>query len=382
MGCLFDTPPQPPHSTEKKWDVGWGPVSACNMNCQFCYSKKARANCSSDLTLKEWLQFIDSNHELIHSINYGTGENAISDDWFSLIYHIRKSYPDIRQSLTSNGYVSQKVKKNKRLMEYFVDSIDEVDISLDFCTPERHNELRGQPHAFAWAMEALSLCHAANKPLTLCFIGSAINTSEENLTGLFEIAHRYNALVRMNIFRPMDMSDLKLRRFIIGFEEVCNILAFVNDKYQILSLSDPYFSALFSGPSKNDPSGISSLRILSNGNITPSTYLISDSFTLGNIRQQGILHELESSEQRKEIVNDKLPAECQGCVLAGKCKGGVLDRRFLWYGSSTRKDPYCPRRFDSLNQLPAPLSFSRRKFTSVHDGYLPTMFFSFDKDQL
>ena len=365
---------------KKKWDIGWGPVSACNMNCQFCYSRKARTDVSGDLTLEDWLRFIDSNHELIRSINYGTGENAISNDWFTLIHHIRRNYPDIRQSLTSNGYVSQKVKENKHLMECFDDSIDEVDISLDFCTPAQHNDLRGQPLAFLWAMEAFSLCHTMGKTLTLCFIGSAINTSRDNLVGLFEIGHHYNALLRMNIFRPMDISDSKLCRFIIGYKEVCDILTFINDKYQILSLSDPFFSALFSGPVKKDPSGDSSLRILSNGNITPSTYLIDASFTLGNIRQQDILRKIETNERRKEIVNDKLPAECRGCILANKCKGGVLDRRFLWYGNSAKKDPYCPRKFDAQNQLPAPLSFSNRRFTSVHDGYLPTMFFAFDKD--
>ena len=365
---------------KKKWDIGWGPVSACNMNCQFCYSKKVRSDSSCDLTLKDWLEFIDSNHEQIHSINYGTGENAISNDWFSLIHHIRRNYPDIRQSLTSNGYVSQKVKENKQLMECFLDSIDEVDISLDFYTSAQHNELRGQPHAFTWAIDAFSLCHAAGKQLTLCFIGSAINTSKDNLIGLFAIAHRYNALLRMNIFRPMDISDRNLSRFIIGYKEVCDILKFINDKYQILSLSDPFFSALFSGPEKKDPSGNSSLRILSNGNITPSTYLIDPSFSLGNIRQQNILHKLETSERRKEIVNDDLPEECRGCILADKCRGGVLDRRFLWYGNSAKKDPYCPHKFDSSDQLPAPLSFSCRTFTSVHDGYLPTMFFAFDKD--
>ena len=26
----------------KKWNIGWGTVSACNMKCEFCYSKTRR----------------------------------------------------------------------------------------------------------------------------------------------------------------------------------------------------------------------------------------------------------------------------------------------------------------------------------------------------
>lgn len=90
----------------KKWNIGWGTTSLCNMKCKFCYSKLHR-NETNDLGLKEWVHFVDDNHKYINSINYGTGENSISDDWFSLIAHIRTKYPEIRQALTTNGYTSK-----------------------------------------------------------------------------------------------------------------------------------------------------------------------------------------------------------------------------------------------------------------------------------
>lgn len=46
----------------KKWNIGWGTVAACNMKCQFCYSKERRKQ-GQQLELSDWKKFIDQNHE-------------------------------------------------------------------------------------------------------------------------------------------------------------------------------------------------------------------------------------------------------------------------------------------------------------------------------
>ena len=96
----------------KKWNIGWGTVSHCNMNCQFCYSKHKRKD-SKDLKYNDWIKFIDENHSKINSINYGTGENTLDETWFDLVAYIRRNYPQIRQALTTNGHLSEAVKKEK-----------------------------------------------------------------------------------------------------------------------------------------------------------------------------------------------------------------------------------------------------------------------------
>ena len=65
-----------------KWSVGWGTIKDCNMKCKFCYSKEVRTEQIDALGLDIWIRFIDNNHKYIEAINYGTGENSISDDWF------------------------------------------------------------------------------------------------------------------------------------------------------------------------------------------------------------------------------------------------------------------------------------------------------------
>ena len=85
-----------------KWNIDWGAVSECNMKCQFCYSQKVRKD-SSDFRQNDWISFIDNNYEYVNTINYGTGENTIFNEWYTLVDHIGKNY-GIPQSLTSNGY--------------------------------------------------------------------------------------------------------------------------------------------------------------------------------------------------------------------------------------------------------------------------------------
>lgn len=109
-----------------------------------------------------------------------------------------------------------------------------------------------------------------------------------------------------------------------------------------------------------------SVRILHTGDITPSTYLISDEFRMTKI---------ENCDLNSVQLENELPSDCLECSLKNRCKGGVLDRRYLWYKDIKQRDPYCP--FRKENYVPD-FSVSIENdgsFSSVHDGYLPTLFF-------
>lgn len=356
----------------KKWNIGWGVTTRCNMKCQFCYSHFRRSNCK-DLGLKEWLHFVDSNHERINSINYGTSENTLSDDWFKLIAHIRKEYPEIRQALTTNGYLSEAINKPQH-KEAFLTAIDEVDISLDFADKTSHGLLRGQPSAYHWAIETLKLCRKYQKPVTIVFLGSKVNLTHENIDGLFAIARDYGALLRMNVFRPTEGLDDKAARFIVDGETVEDSIRYISEKYSVIAINDPLFSSTLANISTEDPSGDYSIRILPDGSITPSTYLIREDYVVANICDENVLENLEKDRSLQAIIKPTLPAECQNCVYASTCGGGVYDRRILWYGSLEHRDPYCPHCFSEKNKQPVRLE--KIPVTSVHDGYLPTIFFS------
>lgn len=356
----------------EKFNIGWGLTNTCNMNCQFCYSKETRKKIK-ETTLEDWIKFVDENHEQIDSINYGTGENATMNDFFTFIKYVRTHYPDIKQALTSNGYLYEKVSKNKELYDIYRECIDEVDISLDFVNKEKHNRFRGQPHAYDWAINALKMLSDDNKQATIVFVGFNETLQKENIDGLFEIAKKYNAVLRMNIYRPVSPSDEINKRFLLDYNILKESLEYIKENYKIISLNDILLGNLYSKDANiKENTGINSIRILPDGSICPSTYLIDEKYKAEySIKEKEVLKNIKF----KEFINAPIPNECENCPIKEKCRGGVYDRRILWYGSLLKRDPYCPmENHDELIQHD--YQFTKSKRISVHDGYLPTMFFA------
>ncbi len=355
----------------KKYNVGWGITNACNMNCKFCYSKDTRHS-TSDTTLKDWIKFVDENHEYIDSINYGTGENAISNDFFKFISYVRENYPSITQSLTSNGYIYERVSKDPELYDIYKKSIDEVDVSLDFAIPEKHNFFRGQPKAYDWAINTLKMLQKDKKTATIVFVGFEETMTPENIDGLFEIAKKYDALIRLNIYRPVSDNKEINEKFILSYKTLMSTLEYINEKYKIVTLSDVLLGNIYTREKDiKENTGIYSIRILPDGSICPSTYLITKDFrNKYNIKQENVL----SKVKFEDFIEAPIPEKCKDCEIRNKCKGGVYDRRMLWNKTLNERDPYCPfENDDDINKKQ--FKTLKKKRVSVHDGYLPTMFF-------
>jgi radical SAM protein with 4Fe4S-binding SPASM domain len=355
---------------DEKFNVGWGLTNKCNMKCEFCYSENARRELE-DCGIEDWKAFVDKNAEFIDSINYGTGENAIIDEFFHFVKYVRENYPQIKQSLTTNGYVGVRAKQNPEFMEVFKNSIDELDVSVDFNDPERHAKFRGQPYAFDWANQTLELNEQLGKLSTIVFVGFDETCTKENLAGLFELAKTYNALLRMNIYRPVNKDDTINRKFILSYNKLKEALKYIYQIQEIVSLSDILLGNVFAGDrTVKDNTGTNSIRILPDGTICPSTYLISEKHRSDTTIRNTDLSTLQF-EQFQDI---EIPKECGTCKYEDSCKGGVYDRRILWYNTFAERDPYCPTRNDDEVQQD---TFTIKKLgrVSVHDGYLPTMFF-------
>ena len=76
----------------------------------------------------------------------------------------------------------------------------------------------------------------------------------------------------------------------------------------------------------------------------------------------------------EDFESPAIPKACEGCKYAKSCKGGVFDRRILWYGTFEERDPYCPLRHNE--QFPEEkFAVTKTGRISVHDDYLPTLFF-------
>lgn len=175
------------------------------------------------------------------------------------------------------------------------------------------------------------------------------------------------------MYRPTEgINDLS-KKFIVNYDIFIDIIKYIAETYQIISLNDVLFSTIFTKETVSDPSGDRSIRILADGSITPSTYLIDEKYIVGNIKEKNILLKLENEKLLNNIILTNIPEECNECVYKETCVGGVFDRRYLWYGDLEHKDPYCPQVYTEKNN--EIIHINKTNFHSVHDGYLPTIFF-------
>ncbi len=191
----------------RKWKIGWGVTSLCNMSCPFCYSEGVRDS-SREVSVDVAKNFLDINHEWIDSINFGTSENTLSNTFFDLLFYTYTNYNDIPQSITTNGYLAKASIKNKNT-EKVLEALSEVDISLDFHNPDLHNEFRGNSKAYKWAIESAYMCKDANIPTTFVVLGIDKTLQKDNLVGIFELAEKFGFYVRINIFRPNNHQNVQ-----------------------------------------------------------------------------------------------------------------------------------------------------------------------------
>ena len=177
----------------------------------------------------------------------------------------------------------------------------------------------------------------------------------------------------MNMYRPTEGVNDFSKPFIVSYDTFVDILKYIAEKHSIISMNDALFSSFLTDETVEDPSGDRSIRILADGSITPSTYLIDEGYIVANIKDKNVLKKLEDKNLLNNIVVRTVPKECKECVYADSCAGGVYDRRYLWNGTLDKKDPYCPGIFkEKAKEL---IQITKTDFHSVHDGYLPTIFF-------
>jgi radical SAM protein with 4Fe4S-binding SPASM domain len=352
------------------WKVGWGVTARCNMRCSFCYSRAARSG-AQDAPLPMLKAFVDANYASITSINYGTGENSLAADWYELLKYVRAYYPHIGQALTTNGYLAPALERREDHAQVLA-ALDEVDVSVDFCD-SRHNAWRGHPRAQTWAAGTVALCRQAGIRTTMVVLGHDETLALDNLDRVFDVAATLGCFVRINILRPS--GDLALQP--LSYAALRRALDYALGQHRVVALSDPLFAALILGERVEDASGKTSLRILPDGAITPSTYLVSREWQRAHISTA----RLDTEEFARALAVDgepgTLPTACENCEVAALCGGGAFDRRVLWYGTLRERDPYCPYHHGETPAAWHPVAVPVRvPGPRIHDGYLPTLIFS------
>ena len=362
-------------------NVGWTLGNYCPHKCKHCYSISARkpgANMTEEIVDRIIEQLVKNN---VETINLGGNEPIFTNG------------PDISQSLLPyiierlNSYglsagITTSGDTLLYLYEYRPDifeKINDFDISLDSPFKEEHNNNRGDD-LYDDAIRCLDICKKTKKPHSVIMAGMNWNFTERHLAALIDLCREYDAFVRINTMKPLNLHQLKyvmsIEQFYKGFQYLMQHCDNVENGESVLR------TVLGIENTKRCPCGISSFRIHS---ITPDKQIfVSPCVYMHDYKssQDLLTHELSdiiNSDEfkvfRQRNANPEMLNGCHDCDKVDVCGGGCAARSYLFNAVTTGqksflcKDPYCPKDYqnemDVLNNI-----FKTNRL--VHMDYLCT----------
>jgi MoaA/NifB/PqqE/SkfB family radical SAM enzyme len=174
----------------------FGLTKKCPLKCRHCYDWP-------DLNREETLSLAD-----LQQIGATFQENGVSQIHFlggepmarfaDLLSLVKAFSPRSEVWFSTSGY---RLDAGKAL-ELRDAGLTGVAISIDHFDPDRHNEIRGHPEAFRWAMQATESCTAAGLLTCWSLVVSKEFVTRQNLMTYAEAAAR-NRVNFIQIFEPM-----------------------------------------------------------------------------------------------------------------------------------------------------------------------------------
>lgn len=361
-------------------NIGWTLGNDCPCKCNHCYSMQVREkgqNLNKEIVDRVIEQICKLGAE---TVNFGGNEpiytNGLDINESLLPYIINETTKrGLKVGITTMGLTA--ILLEKHYNEEFV-KMNDIDVSIDSPIEEEHNQNRGK-NVFQFAIKTLELCNQYNKPCSIVMCAMKWNFTPDRIIKLVELAHKYNANVRINMLKPTEKKHIDMmpskKQIYEGYK--CLI-----QNCDVLDASDPILAGFYDNNVVNGCScGISSLRINSitcDGKIPVSPCVYMHNHKVGNLLEDDILdiinHDnFKAFKERKENY-DQIEA-CKGCKSLDICRGGCAAASY-WYHHHTEnsdsmfnQDPYCIMEYDDGTEKG--ITYKKQK-NLVHQNYLCT----------
>ncbi len=148
-----------PHTVHGPRLVFWELTTGCNLRCQHCRANATELQHPNDLTYEESLRVIDQLGAYAPLILVlSGGEPLMRRDVFDIARHAQ--HRGLRTALATNGTMIDAAMARRIQMA----GIERVAISLDGTDPATHDNFRGQPGAWAAAVNGLNLLRDLGVP--------------------------------------------------------------------------------------------------------------------------------------------------------------------------------------------------------------------------
>ncbi len=318
--------------------VSWNVTRKCNLKCSHCYINAAKEELSGELSTEEAKQLIDQICEVSRPLLIlSGGEPLLRKDMFELIrYGTEKG---LRMGLGSNGSLLDGTAA-KKLKDAGVKT---VSISLDSCSPARHDEFRGVVGSWEKAVRAIK---ALKENGVLVQVNTTV--TQQNYGEIDEImslaeqigVENFHLFFLVPTGRGVKIADISPAMYEDMIKETFAKTS--KHRLNVRPSCAPQFMRIAKEMNldmrqwiRGCIAGLYYCRVYPNGDLTPCPYL---PIKLGNIREKSFSEIWLTSEVFKKLRDfDALKGKCGKCDFRSLC-GGCRARA---YGLSSDFLDFC-----------------------------------------
>lgn len=308
--------PIPAGDIAPRFSLGLGLTNECNLACAFCYRDAERVDRLGPEQVRAALDALP-----VRSVNLGTGENGMHPRFGELLALLRNE--PLKLTITSNGHSIAVID------DHAVRAFADVEFSIDYPSRAEQDAQRGEGN-WDLVMEQAARCRRLGVGVT--FIAVMMRSNFDRLSEIAEIAGRFDAPLRINVYQAVRTDD-----FALTYEEYWTGFARLFAQTDAIAVGEPLVRAMAGLPPRLGGCGSSTVRITPRGTVKPCVYWDGTGQSLDTLVDEGTA----IVETPPFVAARSLPEPCRGCAHENVCHGGCAGRRRL-LGQIDKADPYCP----------------------------------------
>lgn len=330
--------------------VIWEVTRACALACRHCRASAEDRRDPRELTTPEGKELLDQVREMGTPLIVFTGGDPLQrEDLEELIAHARALGLRVAAIPAATDRLTR-----ERIASLAAAGLEQVAISLDAPTAEKHDDFRKVPGTFAKAIEAAGWAREAGIPLQINTVFGAWNW--EDFDEMAALVERLGTVfwevfflvptgrgAELNGCSPVQMErlfrklfELSIRSpFVVKVTEAQHFRAYA---FRWMSRNPGARPRLMMGPRPVN-AGCGFCFIDHVGNICPSGFLPLER---GNVRERSLAEVYRRDPVFVELRDFRLlKGRCAVCPARDTCGGGSRARAYALTGDYLMPDPLC-----------------------------------------
>lgn len=324
----------------------------CNLRCPYCYLDGPN-NEIRDLEIEDWKKVLKEINQMhVDDLFFTGGEPLLRNDLFDILEDVEL------ENIKTKGLVTNGTNITSKNIDEICDNFNIVQVALDGVNKETHEISRGKGtyNKVIKAIDLLKVALDESKIDQVLISMTIFNENKKEIRDMVRFAYSKNFNLSFFNVLPVGQaknskklnwlnSDQYMQVIIEAYNEYTKIVAENIQKgkktnFYIKPSNIKYASIYTSEPICNCGLGIKELSISSDGTVYPCRGLNVHDFSIGNIKDSGLIDLYQKSLERFSSISvDKIP-ECGACSIRYFCGGGCRIYGYI-KGDLHGKDPNC-----------------------------------------